>query len=399
MRAPWNDTLYEIFKELYSAEEADLIVRMPYGLADFQHIATATGYEPARLHKLLDGLCAKGLVMDLWVRDAYWYMISPLVIGIFEFTLMRTGDDRKTKEWARLFHTYLQQENTFIAANFKHGERISPLRALPYEGTVEETEFVEVLDYEKATAIIEQARRYAIGLCSCRHEKLHVGEKKCAVPLDTCSSFDTAADYLLRHNFAKEVSKTEMLENLARSREFGLVLCADNVRQDVSFICHCCGCCCNVLQGITRCGFPNALVTSNYLARIDRDNCLACGVCAETCPIQAITAQDDGRPTVDEERCLGCGVCALSCSTGSLKLAPRQQRVFHPETTFERVILQCLERGTLQNMFFVDPQKITHKFMRGFVGGFLRLPPVKKALMGETLRSSFLNALKSRAGQ
>jgi hypothetical protein len=31
------------------------------------------------------------------------------------------------------------------------------------------------------------------------------------------------------------------------------------------------------------------------------------------------------------------------------------------------------------------------------VGGVLRLPPVKKALLSDTLRSRFLNALKSRA--
>jgi hypothetical protein len=33
--------------------------------------------------------------------------------------------------------------------------------------------------------------------------------------------------------------------------------------------------------------------------------------------------------------------------------------------------------------------------MRGFVGGFLKLPPVKAALMSDVLRSSFLNAMAS----
>jgi hypothetical protein len=33
--------------------------------------------------------------------------------------------------------------------------------------------------------------------------------------------------------------------------------------------------------------------------------------------------------------------------------------------------------------------------MRGFVGGFLRLPPVKAALMSDMLRSSFLKAMTS----
>lgn len=87
----------------------------------------------------------------------------------------------------------------------------------------------------------------------------------------------------------------------------------------------------------------------------------------------------------------------FATDTGALKLEKRKQKVFHPEDTFERVILQCLERGTLQNLMFDNPQSITHSFMRGFVGGFLKLPPVKKALMSDTLRSSFLGMMKRGA--
>jgi ferredoxin len=97
---------------------------------------------------------------------------------------------------------------------------------------------------------------------------------------------------------------------------------------------------------------------------------------------------------VDSAICIGCGVCALNCPKGACKLGKREQRVIHPETTFERIILQCLEKGTLQNQLFANPRSINEKFMRAFVGAFLRLPPVKKALMSEKLRSGFLNAMK-----
>lgn len=394
VRVPWNETFHAILKELYSTEEADVVVKMPYALANLDRIEKTTQYERSKLQKILESLCSKGLVMDLWMQDEYHYMPSPLVIGIFEFTMMRTGDNLNTKEWAKLFHTYLQSDNTFYAANFKHNEKISPLRTLPHEDAVDTSEYVEVLDYEKATAIIEESKKFSIGLCSCRHEKLHVGEKKCDVPLDTCSSFDTAADFMIRHNFAKEVSKSEMLENLARSKEMGLVFCADNVKKEVSFICHCCMCCCNVLLGISEFGCPNIVVTSSFIAERDEEMCTDCGTCAETCPINAIQMLAEGNPKIDTSLCIGCGVCALKCPTGALKLVKRKQRVFHPEDTFERVILQCLERGTLQNLMFDNPQNITHSFMRGFVGGFLRLPPVKKALMSDTLRSSFLTMMK-----
>jgi Fe-S-cluster-containing hydrogenase component 2 len=429
-RAPWNETFHAILKELYTTEEADLVTRMPYGMASLDKIARLTRYDKAKLRTLLDGLCEKGLVLDIDAKDRYLYTISPLIVGIFEFTMMRTRGELNTKEWARLFHEYLNDPDTFYRANCNHGERVSPLRTLPHEGTIADEEFVEILDYEKATAIVEGAKKFVIGICSCRHEKLHIGQKTCDVPLETCSTLGASADLMIRHGFGKEVSREEMLENIARSREMGLVLCADNVKKDISFICHCCGCCCNVLLGVSRFGYPNTVVTSNYIAKVDDDACSECGTCVDICPVDAITmsngngsgadshkkptasggpphlspsashlspsakAGGPSGPVINEKLCLGCGVCALECTTGSMRLVLRAQRVLTPEDTFERVILQALERGTLQNLLFDNPQSTSHGFIRAFVGGFLKLPPVKKSLMSDTLRSRFLTFMR-----
>ena len=394
MRAPWNDHLYAILRELYTEDEAELVIRMPYGLSPIEKIEQVTDLKGATLKKLLDSLSLKGLVMDVHDGKEYRYTVSPFIIGIFEFTMMRTKGELNYREWAHLFSDYLNDEKSFYDANCGKGKMISPLRALPYEDVIEESQYVEVLDYEKASAIIEQSDKFAIGICSCRHEKMHLGEKKCDNPLETCSTFGAATDYMIRNGFAKEVSKEEMLDNLARSRESGLVLCADNVKNDISFICHCCGCCCNVLLGISRFGYPNVLVTSNYIAHSDSDSCIECGTCATSCPINAIEMPPDGPPQIDNDLCIGCGVCGLNCDTGAMRLVKRDQRVYHPETIFERVILSSLERGTLQNLLFDNPQNTGHKFMRGLVGGFLRLPPVKKALMSDGLRSRFLSGLQ-----
>jgi len=110
-------------------------------------------------------------------------------------------------------------------------------------------------------------------------------------------------------------------------------------------------------------------------------------------PVENLTSKKKEIPKIDTSRCLGCGVCALKCPTEAIKLVKRKQRVIHPETTYERLMLQCLERGTLQNQLFDNPQSITQKAMRAVVGGFLRLPPVKKALMSDMLRSKFLASL------
>ncbi|HEX2767934.1 MAG TPA: 4Fe-4S binding protein [Geobacteraceae bacterium] len=401
-RAPWNDTLHAFLKELYTEEEADVVIRMPYGLSTFEQLEKATGHEKTALRKILDGLTAKGLVMDLWLHEEYHYIPSPMIVGIFEFTMMRMGPDVDSREWAKLLHEYMDVDPSFLAANLGAGRQVSFMRALPHEEAIKPSEYYEVLDYEKASVLIAEADKFAIGLCSCRHKKLHLGEKTCDVPLEKCSQFGYAADFMIRHKLAREVSRSEMADNFAQSREMGLVLGIDNVRKNAKFVCHCCKCCCGPLLGISRYGYPNSIVTSNYISSVNEDACIGCGKCAKACPIEAIAmvvaenreAKKKQEPRVDTSICIGCGVCALKCPKKACTLAKRGTRVIHPETTFERIMLQCLERGTLQNQIFANPQNVNEKFMRAFVGGFLKLPPVKKALMSDRLRSKFLEAMK-----
>ena len=398
-RAPWDDALHRIVKELFSEDEADVFVRMPYSLAPFARVAKTTGIDRARLWTLLDAMGDKGLVVDFVLGEETWYMPSPLFVGLFEFTMMRTGPDVDSRLMAQLFNRYLEDGAPF-AANTEGGKRVFIERVLPHEEALADD--VEILDYEKASAIVDGAERCALAVCSCRHEKEHVGTRGCEGPLDVCSSFGIATDYLVRHGLAREVSKSEMRESFARSRERGLVFCADNVRQGASFVCNCCGCCCNVLLAVSRFGYANAITTSAYIARSSPRTCTGCGSCAKACPIDAIEMTEDGgarpgakAPRVDAEVCLGCGVCALKCAPRAMRLESRPQRVLLPETTFRRVILQCLERGTLQNQLFDDPGSRTQAAMRAIVGAFLRLPPVKRALMSDALRSRFLAALEA----
>ncbi len=402
-RTPWNDALHGILKELYSPEEAELVVRMPNGLSTLNRLQRITGFDEPRLQNLVNGLCHKGLLMDIELGGRYRYTVSPLVIGIFELTMMRTGPDLDRKKIATLFHQYMGPDGVFHDANFGHGESTTIMRALPHEGTIRDEEFVEVLDYEKARELVDRMDRFSMGICSCRHEKHHL-DRPCEAeaPMDNCSSMGYSADFLIRNDLAREVSKQEMLDNIDRSRDLGLVMNADNVQRNVTFICHCCGCCCNALAGLTDHGYTEAIVTSSYIATSDDTLCKGCNFCEKACPIDAISmVADDNpetrkkkKPAIEQEFCLGCGVCANACNTGAMKLDEREQRVIPPESTFQRVILSALDRGTLQYQLFDDPNSTSQAFLRAFVGGFLKLPPVKKALLSNQLRSRFLGALE-----
>jgi ferredoxin len=404
VRTPQTETFHAILRELYSPEEAELIVQMPFTLSTLERIAQVTGRDRKELQPRLASLCDKGLVVDLLLGDSYRYMPAPYVIGIFEFTMMRMkAADPDVGKVAKLFADYYHQ-GEFFAANFRDGQQVTVARALPHLDDL--GDHVEILDYEKVERIIDEEERFALGVCSCRHTKHHAGEQVCKVPLETCTSFGRAADYLVRHHMAREISRSEMRDVAQRSKELELVFSVDNVRQHPAFLCHCCGCCCDIMEGINRHGYPNAIVSSTLVPRVVMEDCNGCQKCGRACHVSAISMVPDPmqagtkrmfKPVINEDVCIGCGVCGLACDPDAIKMEKRAQHVIHPETTFERVILQCLERGTLQNQLFDEPGRVSHKVMRGIVGGFLRLPPVKRALMSDTLRSRFLSTMAAGA--
>lgn len=404
VRTPQTEAFHAMLRQLYSTEEAELIVAMPFGLSTLGRIARISGRSEDKIKPILERLCDKGLVVDLDLGGKYRYMPAPFVIGIFEFTMMRTNlADDDLGEYARLFTDYME-EGAFYSANFKDGQQVSIARSLPH--TEHLGDHVEILDYERVDRIIDEADFFSVSNCSCRHKKLHAGKKTCKVPLETCTSFGRAAEYLVRHDMGREISRSEMHDIAQRSKELQLVFSVDNVRNQPSFICHCCGCCCGILDGINKHGYANTIVSSTLVPKVVMEDCNGCQKCARACHISAITLIPEAKkttrkrmfmPVIDEDLCIGCGVCSLVCDPAAINMETREQKVIHPANTFERIILQCLERGTLQNQLFDEPDNLSHKAMRGIVGGFLRLPPVKKALMTDTLRSRFLAGLSGVA--
>lgn len=396
-RTPSNRQFYELLSELYTKEEALIAIKMPYSLSNIDTISKTTGVDKKKLLKELKRMSNNGLVLDLWFNGEFQYMVSPMIVGIYEFCMMKGGSEQNMKKLAGLFHNYLHEDGIFYSANYQG--KVANRRTIPHEDSVED--YIEILGYERASYLVNKADKYALSTCSCRHEKYHLNDKHCETPLETCLSFGFSADYLIRNGFGREVSEKEALENLNYSKEFGLVMTADNVKNEIASICQCCGCCCSALAGITKFGYPNSVVSSGFLSEIDSELCNGCGKCVKNCPVNAISLKENNNEKnndiaeIDSAICLGCGICISKCKTGALKLNRHDQRTILPESTFEKIILQCLERGTLQNQIFDDPGKLSHKFMRGFIGGFLNLEPVKKSIMSDTLRSSFLNAISN----
>ena len=74
----------------------------------------------------------------------------------------------------------------------------------------------------------------------------------------------------------------------------------------------------------------------------------------------------------------------------------RAQRVFTPETIFDKTVAMAIERGKLANYIFSDPQKLHHRAL-GRITSLIEHSPLFKAAMAvKPLKSAFLNTLVKR---
>ena len=80
-------------------------------------------------------------------------------------------------------------------------------------------------------------------------------------------------------------------------------------------------------------------------------------------------------------------------------MQPREQRVFTPESSFDKYATMAIERGKLADLIFSDYDSFSHRTMGRLLSALEKSPPVKALMAIEPLKSSFLNALVSRAGR
>jgi Pyruvate/2-oxoacid:ferredoxin oxidoreductase delta subunit len=383
-------------KILFSPREAELVADLPIKPFSVNQAAQNWKMDPLEAHKILDNLASRAILLDYEQPDgSMTYVVPPPMAGFFEFSMMRVRDDIDQQTLAEKYHQYCTVEPEFMHHLFDHQTQMG--RVFVNEPLLPD---VEVLDYERASEVIRTSTHRGITLCYCRRKNQALGQA-CSAPLDICMTFNGPAEALIRHGHARSVDVPEMLDHLQRAYEHNLVQFGENVRQDVSFICNCCGCCCEALVGARRFNTLRPIFTSNFLPVVDETACNGCGKCVQACPMEAMTLVSSNDPhqprrmraRLDAEICLGCGVCARTCTHKGLKLEQRKQRLVTPFNTTHRIVMMAIEKGTLQNLIFDNHILWSQRALAALLGSILRLPPIKQALASQQVKSRYMEAL------
>ncbi|MCY3413565.1 MAG: 4Fe-4S binding protein [Candidatus Heimdallarchaeota archaeon] len=386
--APVTDTLMEILRVLFTEEEAFLVSQLPINFISVERVSKIWKKDLRETEAILDTLADKGIMVDLApMNGTKVYTLAPPMAGFLEFSLMRTDGKFDRKVLSELYHQYINVEDEFGTALWGLEPAID--RVFVHEEAIQEKHKSLILDYERASHIIDTASCITVGTCYCRHKMEHVG-KACDNPQDVCLTFNTSAKTLSKHGIAREIDKEEAFQILDNVRQLGLVQIGDNVQQGVNWICNCCSCCCEALLGYTRFGYSQH-IESNFYASVNQELCAACGICEEKCPVDAITVEEYSM--INLERCIGCGVCTRFCPENGIVMERRDTLQFTPVDTFERVVIEAINTGKLHNLIFDNFHSISGRVLNRLLKTFFSIPFVNKSLVENQLRSRYITAM------
>ena len=216
-------------------------------------------------------------------EPCYYYPIW--VPGIMEGILSNREQCDKYPDLGACFEEYTRIRVGMLAPVL--GKGVNFMRVMPVMSAVESN--TRTASYDELATIIEKARAISVGPCSCRRSRRLIGEGCGHLEEDMCMYLNDNAINFSKHGEHRLISKEEAYEVLKRAEDNGLV---HEVNQALGFdevnaICNCCGCSCYALRIAELFRSPDG-VSSNFIAKVDKDKCVACGQCVENCQTNAV---------------------------------------------------------------------------------------------------------------
>ncbi|MEG0308026.1 MAG: FAD-dependent oxidoreductase [Clostridium sp.] len=217
--------------------------------------------------------------------DKYWLEIW--VPGHME-TIVNHPDREKIQNFKQIgeaFESYGRKKAPITAGVFPLGT--GPMRVIPIETAIEgETRRAS---YEEVSKYLNDNTIFSVSDCSCRTSREAMGEGCGHLKEDMCIQLGHAAEYYIRTGRGREITREEAFAIIKKAEENGLMHQMPNADGPgkTHAICNCCGCSCYAtrIAGMFR---NNDMIRSNYVSKVDKDKCVACGECVQVCPVNAL---------------------------------------------------------------------------------------------------------------
>ena len=328
-----NGVEIRILQHLFSEQEAELTIHLTLLDESARVVAFRARQPVSRVAPILEEMAHKGLINARHpTGEVPVYSVNQFVVGFWEDQV-----NRLDVTVVKLFEEYAPIY--FERGPWKH---LPQIRTIPINEAIPITS--EVMPYEHVETILRSKKEIAVRNCVCRQER-HIVGKGCDKPIETCLSFDGAARNTVESGKGHFISLEDALANIKNAQKAGLVLQPANSQNPI-FLCACCGCCCGVLRHIKADPNPASLVANSYQAEHDSELCIACGLCLEVCPMDALTLANTGSIAFNQLRCIGCGLCVGVCPEEAVKLVRKAEslQTVPPKNVLDTYLKMALKR-------------------------------------------------------
>ncbi|MBQ6654956.1 MAG: FAD-dependent oxidoreductase [Erysipelotrichaceae bacterium] len=298
-----TDPEYWGLREILNEDEVDILLTMKqrkWYTYEQLYEKQKGRYDPIKFKELVDLMCVHGIVEydygdhyndDGPIKDApkeKRYRLSYFVPGSAE--LFNSSKDRiernpaVTSFFERMTFLPLEKITSMVPQG---GDGIG-MHVIPVEKEVSMNN--EAIKLEKISYWLNKYDGHiSAGICSCRQSRAVLGEGCTDDADDWCIQVGDMADYTVETGRAHYITKERALEILKKAEENGYVHQITNIdgEDHIFDICNCNVKICNALRTSLLYNTPN-LSRSAYTASVDKEKCVACGMCVEVCPAGAV---------------------------------------------------------------------------------------------------------------
>ncbi len=263
-------------------------VRKPKTLDDMVRI---TKMDRKHLEELLEQMALNGVIEYNWENPQRekQYVLPMFVPGSAEFSNMNADMLAEHPELGRFFERMSRLPLEKVTPMVPPGGAGIGMHVIPVEKAIAmENQSVSVEHISHWLSKYEG--KYAASPCSCRRSRKTFDEGCADDPEGWCVAVGDMADYVVETNKGgRYITKEEALEIFQKAEDNGFVHQITNIdgEDKIFAICNCNVNVCYALRTSQLFNTPN-MSRSAYVARVEKENCVACGRCVEYCPAGAV---------------------------------------------------------------------------------------------------------------
>ena len=283
----WDDPEYVILEPGVDDDMAEVGIAMGYYTKrTAAEIAEILGKSEEYCHEQMMKLAQYGTTFVNVIDgvDTFWHAES-WIPGIMEMIVNNLDNVEKYPVVAYAMEAYGRVRGPASSGMFPPG--IGLMRVIPIESAIDGSS--KKVSYEEVSKYLNENTIFSCSPCSCRTDREAMGEGCGHLKEDMCIQMGHAAEYYIRTGRAREITREEAFDIIKRAEENGLMHQIPNIDGSgkTHAICNCCGCSCLSLRTGTM--YKNTdMIRSNYVAKVDKEKCVACGQCVEYCPMNAL---------------------------------------------------------------------------------------------------------------